>query len=575
MPHQSTISNQQSAINRFWPWAAAVLSGVLLTLCFAPWNQGWLCWIALTPLIAAAFSSGGPLKKAALGYVTGVIFFASTFWWLNTLAALYRNPLLLAIPVLLALFFGLYFAFWSWFVGAVLTRLPGTRSFDRSLVNLGIGAAGASAWLLHEWVRERLFGGFGWNPLGVALHRDIPMIQIAELTGVPGLSWLVIFTNLMAVIIIRRIIGELGPTFLKRVRWEFSATMALIAGVFTFGLRAIFSPDPAPTVPFLVTAIQPNVAQDEKFDRAADERVLREIDHLTSLALIAQPAPHLVLWPESAIPGGVYGSQQGHDFVRTQAGRGDFGLLFGTTDFDPAAGEDYNGALLLFGQAQQDKIDQLAGHPPGVLRGQFHRKMHLVPFGEYLPARPLLGPLVGGLIPGDFTPGTEFTLLDLPLHPPGPTSQPSPLLDIRLRLAPLVCFEDTLGDLTRRFVVKGADVLVNITNDGWFAQSPAAEQHLANAALRAVENRRPLIRCGNTGVTCLVLPSGHIERWLPPFQQGFAAREVRVATAARQTFYTRHGDWLTALSAAIVLLAGTLAWRAGSARQSLGNASIN
>lgn len=546
MVTETSTASPRSAILQVWPWAAAILSGVLLTLCFAPWNQGWLCWTALTPLIAAAFSSGGPLKKAALGYLTGVIFFASTFWWLNTLAALYRNPLLLAIPVLLALFFGLYFAFWSWFVGAVLTRLRGARNFDRSLVNLGLGATGASAWLLHEWVRERLFGGFGWNPLGVALHRDIPMIQIAELTGAPGLSWLVVFTNLMAVIIVRRIIGELGPVFLKRVRWEFSATMAVIAGVFAFGLRAIFSGEVGETVSLRVAAVQSNIAQTDKFDHASEEKVLAQIERLTSLATAGANPPHLVVWPESTQPRGMFGDERNYRFVLDQVERADFALLLGTTDFDPQTSEDFNTALLL--------TDHGRGR-------QSYRKMHLVPFGEYLPARPVFGGFLGQLVPGDFTPGREYTLLALP--------------NPALKLAALVCFEDTLGELTRHFVLGGAHVLVNITNDGWFAQSPAAEQHLANAALRAVENRRPLIRCGNTGVTCLVLPSGHIERWLPPFQQGFAAREVRVATKARQTFYTRHGDWLTAVSAAIVLLAGTLAWRAGRSRQPLSSASIN
>lgn len=537
----------RSAILRVWPWLAAALSGVLLTLCYAPWNQGWLCWTALTPLIAAAFSSGGAWKKAALGYVAGVIFFASTFWWLNTLAPLYRNPLLLAIPVLLALFLALYFAFWSWFIGAVLTRLPGARSFSSSLTNLGLGVAGASAWLLHEWVRERLFGGFGWNALGVALHRDVPMIQIAELTGAPGLSWLVAFTNLMAVIIVRRIIGELGPVFLKRVRWEFSATMAVIALVFAFGLRSIFSGQAGgEAVALRVAAVQSNIPQTEKFDHASEEKVLAQIERLTSLATSGPQPPHLVLWPESAQPRGMFADERNYRFVLDQVERADFALLLGTTDFDPQTDEDFNTALLL--------TDRGRGR-------QSYRKIHLVPFGEYLPGRPVFGHFLGELVPGDFATGREHTLLTLP--------------EPKLQLAALICFEDTLGDLTRHFVKSGAQVLVNITNDGWFAQSPAAEQHLANAALRAVENRRPLIRCGNTGVTCLVQPSGYIERWLPPFQQGFAAREVRVATHARMTFYTRYGDWITKVAVLIVLSTGALAWRAGRARPVAGNASIN
>jgi apolipoprotein N-acyltransferase len=522
------------AVLKAWPWAAAALSGVLLTLCFPPWNQGWLCWFALTPLIAALFFQPGggrlaPLRQAALGYVTGLVFFPGTFFWLSTtLSELYSNQWLLALTPLLALFLALYLAFWAWFVGAVLVRDGSATRFPHSLRNLGIACAGASAWLVHEWVRERLFGGFGWNPVGVALSRDLPMIQIAELTGVPGLSFLVVFTNLMAVIIVRRIIGELGPIFLKRIRWEFSFTMALIAAVFVFGLNRLFQPAAGPSVGLRVVAVQPNIAQTDKFDPAAEGKVLAQIKNLTSLATLSPPGTppaQLVLWPESAIPSGMFASEENFRFVIDQLQDSEFALLLGTTDLDPKRREDFNTALLLTDHGR---------------RQQSYRKMHLVPFGEYLPLRPVFEPFVGQLVPGDFTPGREHTLLELN-DPP-------------VKIGALVCFEDTLGDLTRQFAKAGAHVLVNITNDGWFARSPATEQHLANAVLRAVENRLPLIRCGNSGATCLIKPTGHLDRWLPLFEQGFAAREVRIPTQPRLTFYARHGDWLSELAIAITIL---------------------
>jgi len=510
-----------------WPWLAAALSGVLLTLCFPPWNQGWLCWIALIPLLAAVFAPGGAWRRAALGYLAGFLFFATTFWWLGSLAALYRNPWLLSIPALLALYMGLFFAFWAWFVGALLASFDPTRRFGSSLRNLMFGALGASAWVAHEWVRERLFGGFGWNPLGVALHHDLPMIQIAEFTGTPGLSWLVVLVNLMAVIFVRRIVAELGPGFSRRIRWEFSFTVTLIAAVFAFGLRRLFHPEAGEDAPLRVVAVQPNIPQTDKFDSEADERVMAQLDQLTKLALLAQPDSQLVVWPESAIPRGMFDSERNYHFVVDLAQSGDFSLLLGTIDFDPQTREDFNTALLLTGRG--------SAH-------QSYRKMHLVPFGEYLPLRPVFGPFLGQLVPGDFTPGREYTTLQLPRPP--------------VNLAALVCFEDTLGDLTRHFVIEGAQVLVNITNDGWFGQSPAAEQQLANAVLRAVENRRPLLRCANTGITGEVRPTGYVERWLPAFQQGFAAREIRVPVHPHLTFYTRHGDWLSNVAIGLTLLAG-------------------
>ncbi len=539
MPDQSTVSHQQSPIGRFWPWLAAAASGALLTLCFPHWDQGWLAWIALTPLISALLFSQNlgrrpALRNAALGYVTGFVFTTTSFYWLSTtLSALYGNVWLLALAPLVALVFGFYFAFWSWFVGTVIVRTESANRFSTSLGNLGIACAGASAWVVHEWVRERLFGGFGWNNLGVALHRDLAMIQIAEFTGVPGLSFLVAFGNLMAVIIVRRIVGELGPTFLKRVRWEFSLTIALVAAVFVFGIRTLLRGQAEANIPLRVVAVQPNIPQTEKFDPSMNNRIFERLDQLTALAALTQPAPQLVLWPEAALPdGGMFASKENYRFVVDQARLGDFGLLIGTVDFDPALREDYNAAVLLTERGA---------------RLQTSRKIHLVPFGEYLPLRPIFSGFVGQLVPSDFTPGHEFTVMEL--------AQPT------IKISTLICFEDTLGDLTRHFVERGAQLLVNITNDGWFAQSPAAEQHLANATLRAVENRRPLVRCGNTGVTCAIDSMGRVDPWLAPFQQGFVAREIRVPTDLTQTFYTRHGDWFSAVSLVFTLLATVLAWR--------------
>jgi len=528
--HQSPPN--RSLPRRLWPWLAAAATGALLILCFPPWNQGWLCWIALTPLISAIFASSpghrrGGLRLAALGYLAGWIFFTCTFWWLgSTLAPLFRTPLLRGLPALLALYMGLYVAIWSWFVGAVLAPDDGSgKRFQNSARNLFIGCAGAAAWLPLEWVRTWLWGGFGWNPLGVALHQDLAMIQIVDITGVPGLSFLIVFVNLMGVIVARRIISEFGPVFLTRIRWEFSATMALVALVFAYGVHALLHQDPSPTVPLRVAAIQPNIPQTEKHDIAMEDDIFERLDRLTGLAALAQPHPQLFIWPEAATPRDI-DDELTSNFVIEQARRAGSALLIGTLELDLEG--SYNIAALI---------------TDGGRTRQRYRKMHLVPFGEYLPLRPVFSaiPAVGQLVPSDFTPGSQPTALTLS-DPP-------------IRLGILICFEDSLGDLTRRFVGRGANVLVNITNDGWFAKSPAASQHLANALFRAVENRRPLIRCGNTGITCAVDIHGRVQTWINPFEEGFSVRQVSVPTTSSLTFYTRFGDWFTALCSGIALLA--------------------
>ena len=399
-----------------------------------------------------------------------------------------------------------------------------------------MGCAGAGVWVVMEWVRTWLWGGFGWNPMGVALHQDLAMIQIVDITGVPGLSFLVVFVNLMVVIVARRIISEFGPVFLTRIRWEFSATMALVALVFAYGVHELLRKDPTKSVSLRVAAIQPNIPQSEKHEPGMEADIVEHLDRLSGLAALAQPHPQLFIWPEAATPRDI-DDEATRNFVIDEARRCGSSLLIGTLEFSLEG--DYNIAALLSNEGRTL---------------QTYRKMHLVPFGEYLPLRPVSTAIVGQLVPSDFTPGREYKVLKLS-DPP-------------LRLATLICFEDSLGDLTRRFVGRGADLLVNITNDGWFAKSPAASQHLANALFRAVENRRPLIRCGNTGVTCGVDIHGHVDHWINPFEEGFSVRDVSVPVNSTLTFYTRHGDWFTALSAGVALLAiaGAVRRRAASGK---------
>jgi apolipoprotein N-acyltransferase len=322
-------------------------------------------------------------------------------------------------------------------------------------------------------------------------------------------------------------VGEFGPVFLKRIRWEFSLSVLLIALVFSYGVRRLMDP-PAmgTTVALDVAMIQANIPQTDKFDPEAEDAIFAQLKEQTALA--AALRPNLIIWPESATPRGIFDDQTNFDFVTGLVAENRIPLLFGTVLEDPTVGS-FNGAVLL----SPDDIDPL--------RWPTYRKIHLVPFGEYLPLRPLLGWALADLLPGDFLPGDEHTLLPLAKPP--------------IKIAALVCFEDTVGELTRRFANAGADVLVNVTNDGWFGHSAAARVHLVNAVFRAVENRRPLLRCCNTGITANILPTGRIDEMLPPFCTGILNRRLQVPVQAATTFYTRHGDWIAWFSAGVTLVA--------------------
>ena len=482
---------------------------MLLTLCFPcfqGWEQGWLCWVALMPLIAAVWFGGGGIRRAALlGYVMGLVFFWGVFSWLNTVSTLGW--------FLLAFYLALYPAAWGAFLRAARC---GAGDFTRSGANLRLALAGAAAWVALDWARGLGALSFGWNGLGVALHGNLAMIQITEWTGVGGLSFVVALTNLIAVLTVSRFCSEAR---LRRIRahWDFSAALALIAAVFAFGARALLAPA-GESIPLRVAAVQANIPQEQKFDRASARHVQECYTRLTEIALATRP--ELLLWPEAATPGSLFESQEMFDFVSRFAQRGNTNFLLGTLDAD-AARHDYNIAALFAGRSPMP---------------QTYRKMHLVPFGEYIPFRRSFPPfewIIGDLVPGDFTPGTEYTVLKME-HP-------------SLQIAALICFEDTLGELTRRFVQGGAQLLVNVTNDGWFLRSQGSEQHLANAVFRAVENRRPLVRAANTGVTAFIDPLGRVANAFrpegTPFSAGVLADTVRVpAAAAPQTFYTRHGE---------------------------------
>ena len=531
MSLSSAPTVQSSRWFRLWPWLAAAASGVLLALCFPPYNQGWLVWLALIPLLCALwFSPEGrrpQLRAALLGYVTGIVFFTLVFIWLSTLAKLFQSPALLGLPPLLSLILGLYIAAWAWFVARLQRRDPASSALPASAFlssrrNLLTGVLAASAWVVQEWVRGWLFSGFGWNGLGVALHRNLAMIQAADIAGVLGLSGLVAFCNVMTVVIIRRLCVEIGPQFLKCLRWEFSVTMAIVVGVSEYGAHAVLKPPATDRVDLKVAMVQPNLPQNEKWDPDMEDQLFKHLDILTRAAALSKP--DLIIWPESATPRGIYADEYNEQFIMQEAALGNFALLIGTLLPDEAMQGEFNGAALL---------------TAGGKERQYYRKIHLVPYGEYLPMRPILGPIAGNLVPGDFMRGRDYTVFSLP----------SPAVT----LAPLICFEDTLGDLTRHFVAKGADALVNLTNDGWFLQSPAAEQQLANALFRAVENRRPLLRCTNTGITCTVDPLGRIDRWAAPFREEVPfSHLVPIPRHAPLSIYTRYGDWIAYVACAVV-----------------------
>src|SRR5262245_34418666 len=305
-----------------WPWLAAILSGLLCAACFPPFNLTSFCWIARTPLMAAIWFSGTEsrrrwLRNALLGYVAGLTFFWVVFSWLTTVTVLGW--------FVLEFYMAIYFAIWAWFChllrpraakiqspavskwGQMLaqarsTAVPTQSPWTKSTSNLRLAFILAAAWTTLEWMRGWVFSGFGWNGLGVALHDTWPLIQITELTGVAGLSFLVAFANVIVITTVYRFIIE-ARTRLVRPHFDFTITMAAIVGVLTFGVRA--TQVPPSTKPLRVTAVQANVPQNQKFDPQFTRRIFDQFHRLSEIALRSNPPPDLLVWPESSMPGPV------------------------------------------------------------------------------------------------------------------------------------------------------------------------------------------------------------------------------------------------------------------------------
>jgi apolipoprotein N-acyltransferase len=583
----SRNSARDRFVTRAWPWAAAVLSGGLVTLCLEPWNQAWLCWVALTPLLAAVWSTGRervatdpaaaegflrrhwplflrePWARAfALGYVAGLVFFWTAFYWLWQVTG----------PgwFLLAPYMACYFAAWAVFMATAAkprvradpgsqgpvgraTRTFGTSSskslpspFLRSRWNLWTAFLGASAWVALEWMRGWLLSGFGWNDLGVSLHTNLPLIQIAAWTGVGGVSFLVVFSNVIALETVYRFAAEVR-THKIRPHFDFTLTLAGLLLVFSFGLRTMQTgrsdaAGPGATAPLRVAAVQANIAQSDNWEPAWQAASFKSLLELSNEAIATKP--DLLIWPEAATPRGLFGDRENYQFVMGIAARANCNFLLGTLDYDFGpdghAQADYNAAVLL---------------PKGGGDAQVYRKIHLVPFGEYVPYRHAFPPLawvVGNQVPSDLSPGTQPIVFE--------TADPA------VRLGPLICFEDTIGELTRQPVLLGAQLLITVTNDAWFGPTAASHQHLAEATFRTVENRRPLLRCANNGVTAFVDSEGRVTQWLrmadgTVFGPGVLAGEIAVPLHPALTFYTRHGEAFSVVCADIAGLAALIvAW---------------
>ncbi len=509
---------------------AAVVSGLLLAASFPRLEWRFCAWFALVPLLLAL---RGASSAAAfrLGWTTGMTFFLVTFDWipepiLRTAHA--PLPVAWAVLALLAAVLALYVGLFGW----------GVRLWEARTGCDGLLLA-VFLWTALEWGRSTLLLPCPWNLLGYSQARDPSLVQLVEVTGVYGLGALVVAVNAA---VGSRLLGRPGAT--PRL-----LAVAAVCGMVWAGgawrLRDLRGRPP--TGSLKVALVQPAIDPNQKWDPASRDFVLTRQEELSRIA--AREGAELVVWPEASAPyvfaaDAIYDREpelladdrQWRDrmllFVRELR----VPLLFGSAVLDPrpvGRGEIWtakNRALLL--------------SPAGEVEGYYDKRV-LVPFGEYVPLARLLF-FVEKLVPGMgmFEPGTE----------------PIIFAAARGRFGVLICYEGIFPGLSRDLVRGGASFLVNITNDGWFGDTAGPHQHLAIAAVRAVETRRPLVRVANTGISAVVDPDGSLRGVVPLGQAGVETLEI--AWSDRETFYARHGDLFAAASAlaaaAMIVYAGRI-----------------
>lgn len=512
-------------VKKAGPWLAATVSGLLLSVAFAPFEMAEAAWIALVPLLVAL--RGASLRRAFdYGLLAGSAFWLASISWLTIIT--------IGGWVGLALYCALYTALFA--LGAALwLRRWGC---ERWLKNLSFMAFAAAGWAGLELARSTWFSGFPWNPLGATQYQNTALLQIAAWGGVHAVSALVVWVNAGLAMTALQYIERKG-TWGRRPHPELIAAFLVVALVFAWGIKRLRATDPGGD-PVRLALIQTNIPQDEKWDEAKVELIYARLRNLTRGALRAGPAD-LIVWPETCLPDDVANSEASYGLVYEMATNG-VPLLVGSMD----------SRWLAEGSPRYYNSSFLFDTRGAVL--EVYDKQHLVPFGEFLPFPHLLSFLRAVLPIGDsFSAGTTSTVFRLPHR--------------EVAFSTLICFEDTLPALSRSAVRNGARLLLNQTNDAWFDPSAASRQHMIQSILRAVENGVPLVRVANTGASCVVDRRGVIQSILANEHgetrlAGFKLAEVRPAPSDLPlTFYTRHGNLLVILAGLAALAYATvLGW---------------
>ena len=512
--NQKPVTSNQKNLSR--APLLALTSSLLLILSFPPFDIEILAWLTLVPLLFA-IEGKRPIEAFLIAYLSGVIFFLGTIWWLIHVTL----PGMIIVVLYEALFFGLF-------------GLLSTINYKLSTINSILFLP--STWVALEWLRSIGPFGFGWNLLGYSQYLTLPIIQIADITGVWGVSFLILFVNVCIYKVIKAL-GRGARLPEKRIYIPVAAMTLLSFIVLHYGhlrLNNIFTGQR-----LRAAVVQGNIPQKEKWDLQFKESILDKYEALTKEAALEKP--DIIIWPETAVPGFLDEAElKGR--VSALAGAVGTPLLIGAPREE--GGLYYNSAFLF------SKDGRISSH---------YDKLHLVPFGEYVPFRAIFA-FAEKFAPrpiGDFTKGKRPTVFTFDLRRSSEEGGVIKKVHKKVNFSVLICFEDIFPDLVRGFMKEGAGLLVNITNDAWFLKTAAPYQHAQASVFRAVEARTNVIRAANTGLSCFIDQKGRITAKAESggrdtFIEGFKIQEVVLSRA--KTFYVKFGDIFAYIAIALTLI---------------------
>ncbi len=507
-------------------YLAAIAAGLLLAATFPRIDFAGGAWIA-PGLLAFAAQNKKDSDAFRVGLLGGLTFWLVSLYWLLEIPYQWHSlPLAPALGwFLLSAVLSLFTGTWTW----LISNPP--RGMDFWGGRLAWSLAGAAAWVAMEMTRARILGGFPWNFLGASQFQMIPLIQIASVMGIYGISFLAVWTSLSFYSAVRLLFSKPYSRFARQA--EIFPPLLVVAVVFAYGEIKVNQSTPT-TATLQVALVQPSIPQNLIWDENANSNRFQQLLQISQSALTNKI--DLLVWPESAVP---EFDDATYAAITNLVYANHVWLIFNSDDVKPRpnATNEYDNdvfnAAFLFS-------------PNGGFPTIYH-KQKLVMFGEYIPFVKWLPfvkwftPISDGYMRGNSA--VAFNMEDL--HAIG---------------SPLICYEDMFPQTGRMAAGTGADFLINLTNDGWFGQSAEQWQHEISGIFRAVENGIPLVRCCNNGVSCWIDARGRQRKIFRDdngsvYGAGTMIFELPLH-AHGPTFYTRHGDWFGWSCVAIALALG-------------------